>query len=122
MSLAYGTTTPLGIAIGLGVRETYDPSSATALIVQGVLDSISAGVLLYAALVELLASDFIYDSHFRKYSIIQKASAFILLIFGAGLMALIGVCFYLYLFILYNCHFRLILTKKIFLLIIGRWA
>src|SRR5438067_1146701 len=47
MSLAYGTTTPLGIAIGLGVRETYDPSSATALIVQGVLDSISAGVLLY---------------------------------------------------------------------------
>ena len=64
--------TPLGIAIGLGVRETYDPSSATALIVQGVLDSISAGILLYAALVELLASDFIYGSHFRKYPVASE--------------------------------------------------
>ncbi|CAH1759374.1 14592_t:CDS:2 [Entrophospora sp. SA101] len=90
MSLAYGATTPLGIAIGLSVRETYNPSSSTALIVQGVLDAISAGILLYAALVELLASDFIYGSQFRKYSTLQKLYAFFLLLLGAGMMALIG--------------------------------
>ncbi|CAJ0769153.1 24847_t:CDS:2, partial [Entrophospora sp. SA101] len=89
MSLAYGATTPLGIAIGLSVRETYNPSSSTALIVQGVLDAISAGILLYAALVELLASDFIYGSQFRKYSTLQKLYAFFLLLLGAGMMALI---------------------------------
>ncbi|CAB4445925.1 unnamed protein product [Rhizophagus irregularis] len=90
MSLAYGTTTPFGIAIGLGVRETYDPNSATALIVQGVLDSISAGILLYAALVELIANDFIYDSKFREKPTIYQTSAFIFLLLGAGIMALIG--------------------------------
>ncbi|RIA85179.1 Zinc/iron permease [Glomus cerebriforme] len=90
MSLAYGTTTPIGIAIGLGVRQTYDPESVTALIVQGVLDSISAGILLYAALVELIANDFIYDPKFRKKPTKYQASAFILLLLGAGIMALIG--------------------------------
>jgi zinc transporter 1/2/3 len=90
MSLAYGTTTPFGIAIGLGVRESYNPDSPTALIVQGVLDSISAGILLYAALVELIASDFIYDPKFRKKSTTYQASAFIFLLLGAGIMSLIG--------------------------------
>ncbi|CAJ0627182.1 465_t:CDS:2 [Entrophospora sp. SA101] len=94
MSLAYGATTPLGIAIGLSVRETYNPSSSTALIVQGVLDAISAGILLYAALVELLASDFIYGSQFRKYSTLQKLYAFFLLLLGAGMMALIEFIIY----------------------------
>ena len=90
MSLAYGTTTPFGIAIGLGVHQTYDPNSQTALIVQGVLDSISAGILLYAALVELVANDFIYDPNFREKSTVHQASAFILLALGAGIMAAIG--------------------------------
>ncbi|GBB91738.1 hypothetical protein RclHR1_01910022 [Rhizophagus clarus] len=90
MSLAYGATTPFGIAIGLGVRQSYNPNSATALIVQGILDSISAGILLYAALVELIANDFIYDPKFRKKPTIYQASAFLLLLLGAGTMALIG--------------------------------
>jgi hypothetical protein len=39
--------TPLGIAIGLGVRETYNGNGATANIVSGILDATSAGILLY---------------------------------------------------------------------------
>ena len=45
-ALLYGIRTPVGIAIGLGVRTTYNPNSATASIVSGVLDSLSAGVLV----------------------------------------------------------------------------
>ena len=45
-ALLYGITTPVGIAISLGVRTTYNPNSATASIVSGVLDSLSAGVLV----------------------------------------------------------------------------
>src|SRR3954452_24912787 len=80
MAFAYGTTTPIGIAIGLGVRETYNPDSATAKIVTGILDSISAGILLYAAFVELIANDFIYDQKFRKKPVRYQSSAFILLL------------------------------------------
>ena len=52
-ALLYGITTPVGIAIGLGVRSTYNPNSTTPSIVSGVLDSLSAGVLIYTGLVEV---------------------------------------------------------------------
>ncbi|KAL4732788.1 hypothetical protein ACLX1H_001808 [Fusarium chlamydosporum] len=61
LCLAYGLTTPIAIAIGLGVRTTYDSGSFTANVVSGVLDSISAGILIYTGFVEMLARDFIFN-------------------------------------------------------------
>lgn len=49
----YGLTTPLGIAVGLGVRTLYNPGSTTASIVSGTLDSLSSGILVYTGLVEV---------------------------------------------------------------------
>lgn len=57
--VVYAFCTPIGMAIGLGVRNTYSPESVTASIVSGILDSISAGILLYTGLVELLAHEFL---------------------------------------------------------------
>ncbi|KAJ7105550.1 hypothetical protein C8R44DRAFT_639174, partial [Mycena epipterygia] len=47
-AIVYGLSMPVavGIAIGLAVRSTYNPGSATASIVSGVLDSLSAGILM----------------------------------------------------------------------------
>lgn len=42
-----------GIAVGLGVRSTYNPNSTTANIVSGILDAFSAGILIYTGLVEV---------------------------------------------------------------------
>ena len=52
-ALLFAVTTPLGIAVGLGVKSTYNPGSTTASIVSGVLDSLSAGILIYTGLVEV---------------------------------------------------------------------
>jgi zinc transporter 1/2/3 len=52
-AVLYGLTTPLGIAVGLGVRDTYNPGSTTASIVSGVLDALSAGILMYTGFVEV---------------------------------------------------------------------
>lgn len=52
-AIIYGLTTPIGIAVGLGVRTTYNPGSTTASIVSGVLDAFSAGILIYTGLVEV---------------------------------------------------------------------
>lgn len=49
-AIVYACTTPIGLAIGLGVRTSYDPTSTTALIVSGVLDAVSAGILLVRGL------------------------------------------------------------------------
>jgi zinc transporter 1/2/3 len=85
----YGITTPLAIAIGLGVRTSYAPKSHTSLIVQGVLNAISAGFLIYSGLVELLAKDFLVDpKRTRNLSKLTLNVAYVFL--GAGIMALIG--------------------------------
>lgn len=90
LSLAYGLSTPIAIAIGLGVRNSYPPEGRTTLITNGVFDSISAGILIYTALVELMAHEFMFSSSMRKASIKTVLSAFGLLCLGAALMALLG--------------------------------
>jgi zinc transporter 1/2/3 len=86
---AYGLTTPISIAIGLGVRNTYNPGSYTANVVSGVLDAISAGILIYTGLVELLARDFLFDPHRTRDDKRLTFMVFSLLL-GAGIMALLG--------------------------------
>lgn len=88
-SAVYGLTTPIAIAIGLGLRKTYNPGSNTANIVSGVFDSVSAGILIYTALVELLARDFIFDPC-RTNDRRRLAFMVITTILGAGVMALLG--------------------------------
>ncbi|KAJ9486376.1 hypothetical protein VN97_g6966 [Penicillium thymicola] len=86
---AYGLTTPISIAIGIGLRTTYNPGSFTANVVSGVLDSISAGILIYTGLVELLARDFLFDPH-RTQDNKRLAFMVVTMILGAGIMALLG--------------------------------
>jgi ZIP Zinc transporter len=60
------------------------------LIVNGVFDSISAGILIYTGLVELVAHEFMFSSTMRKAKAKLLLSAFVLMCLGAGLMALHG--------------------------------
>jgi solute carrier family 39 (zinc transporter), member 1/2/3 len=89
LCIAYGLTTPISIAIGLGLRTTYNSGSYTANVVNGVLDAISAGILIYTGLVELLARDFIFNPERTRDN---KRLTFMLvsLFLGAALMALLG--------------------------------
>lgn len=90
LGFGYSLSTPIAIAIGLGVRTTYAPGSATALITNGVFDSISAGILLYTGLVELMAHEFIFSSYMSKAPLKTMLLAFFWMCLGAGLMALLG--------------------------------
>jgi solute carrier family 39 (zinc transporter), member 1/2/3 len=90
LALGYGLSTPLAIGIGLGVRKTYPPGSQTTLIVNGCFDSISAGILIYTGLVELMAHEFMFSNTMRKARIRTVLTAFGLMCLGAGLMALLG--------------------------------
>ncbi|EPS30396.1 Zinc-regulated transporter 1 [Penicillium oxalicum] len=90
LGMAFGISTPIAIAIGLGVRNSYPPTGKTTLIVNGVFDSISAGILIYTALVELMAHEFMFSNAMRKAPIREVLAAFTLLCMGAALMALLG--------------------------------
>lgn len=89
LCLAYGLTTPIAIAIGLGVRTTYNSGSYTANVVSGLLDSISSGILIYTGFVEMIARDFLFNPH-RTQDKKRLAFMLISLYLGTGIMALLG--------------------------------
>ncbi|XP_047074107.1 zinc transporter 10-like [Lolium rigidum] len=59
MAFFFAITTPAGITVGAGIASFYNPNSPRALIIEGILDSMSAGILIYMALVDLIAADFL---------------------------------------------------------------
>ncbi|CAG7994366.1 unnamed protein product [Penicillium nalgiovense] len=90
LGLVYRASTPIAIAIGLGVRKTYPATGRTTLIVNGVFDSISGGILVYVGLVELMAHEFMFTPSMRRAPIQTVLAALLLLSSGAALMALLG--------------------------------
>ncbi|KAL2753562.1 hypothetical protein ACRALDRAFT_1082896 [Sodiomyces alcalophilus JCM 7366] len=90
MALAYGFTTPVGQAIGIGTHSLYDPESEFGLILVGTMNAISSGLLVYASLVELLAEDFLSDESWRVLRGKKRVVACLLVFAGAFGMSLVG--------------------------------
>ena len=92
MSFLYGVTTPIGQAIGLAVHTLYDPASQFGLLMVGIVNAISAGLLLYAGLVQLLAEDFLSDHSYVDLQGRKRLEACAAVIAGSMLMAFVGAC------------------------------
>ncbi|CAL0310266.1 unnamed protein product [Lupinus luteus] len=88
MATFFSLTTPIGIAIGMGISSVYEENSQTALIVEGVFNSSSAGILIYMALVDLLAADFMSPTLQNNFKL--QLGANISLLLGAGCMSLLA--------------------------------
>lgn len=88
MVFFFAFTTPFGIALGIGLSNIYSDDSPTALIVVGLLNACSAGLLNYMALVELLAADFLGPNLQANLKLQFWSYASVLL--GAGGMALMA--------------------------------
>ena len=72
------------------MRQSFSPEGQTTLIVNGIFDSISAGILIYTGLVELMAHEFMFSPYMQKGPVSRTLYAFGLMTLGAGLMALLG--------------------------------
>ena len=79
---AFGTTAPIGQAIGLITRNSYDPESAFALILVGFFNAFSSGLLIYAGLVDLLHADFLSEEADRTMHGKMKIWAFMYVLMG----------------------------------------
>ncbi|KAI1143624.1 ZIP zinc/iron transport family [Hypoxylon sp. FL0543] len=90
LALGYALSTPIAIAIGLGVRTTLEPGSPKTLIINGIFDSISAGILIYTGLVELLAHEFMFNSYMRNAGLKVQLFALGCVALGCGLMAVLA--------------------------------
>ncbi|BCS24222.1 uncharacterized protein APUU_40666S [Aspergillus puulaauensis] len=90
MSLAYGCTTPIGQAIGIATHSLYSPDSEVGLLLVGTMNAISAGLLIFASLVELLSEDFLSDESWRVLRGRSRVIACVLVFAGAFCMSLVG--------------------------------
>ncbi|KAI1306562.1 ZIP zinc/iron transport family [Xylaria venustula] len=91
LGFGYALSTPISIAIGLGIRMTLQPGSGNAMLINGVFDSISAGILIYTGLVELLAHEFMFNEHMRKAGLKVQFFALLCVAVGIGLMAVLAI-------------------------------
>ncbi|GLJ39372.1 hypothetical protein SUGI_0804000 [Cryptomeria japonica] len=88
MAFFFSITTPFGIAVGIAISSTYNENSPTALIVEGMFNSVSAGILIYMALVDLLAADFLGPRMQSKVGL--QLWSYASLFLGIGAMSLMA--------------------------------
>lgn len=82
--------TPIGQAIGLATHTLYSPESQTGLLLVGIMNAISAGLLSWASLAELLMEDFLSDESWKVLRGRERLVACVLVLAGAFGMSLIG--------------------------------
>ncbi|CAN0846479.1 Zinc transporter 1 [Linum grandiflorum] len=90
MAIFFSLTTPVGIGIGMAISSKYTDNSPNSLIVQGTFTSASAGILVYMALVDLLATDFMSSNMLLSDFRIQFG-AYASLFLGAGSMSVLAL-------------------------------
>lgn len=90
-ALAFTLCTPVAVAVGLGVRHSFAPFSRGALLVNGICDAISSGILIYTGVADLMAHEFFHSDSFKGTDSFKlKLYAYFIMCLGAGIMALIG--------------------------------
>ncbi|KAK2042923.1 ZIP zinc/iron transporter [Colletotrichum somersetense] len=87
LATIYGLSTPLAIAVGIAAKPN---SAQTQTLVNGIFDSISAGILMYTGLVELLAHEFMFNPQMRKSPLKVQLFAFGCVALGACVMAILA--------------------------------
>ncbi|CAA0825378.1 Probable zinc transporter 10 [Striga hermonthica] len=88
MAFFFAVTTPFGIGLGMILSTTYKENSPRALITVGLLNASSAGLLIYMALVDLLAADFMGPK--LQGSVRLQVKSFAAVLLGAGGMSLMA--------------------------------
>ncbi|KAF5751349.1 ZIP metal ion transporter family [Tripterygium wilfordii] len=92
MCFMFSVTTPVGIVLGMIVYSLtgYDDSNPNALIMEGLLGSLSSGILIYMGLVDLIAVDFFHNKLMKSTPRMKKAS-FVALVLGSTSMSILAL-------------------------------
>ncbi|CAF2130413.1 hypothetical protein BRARA_K01776 [Brassica rapa] len=88
MAFFFAGTTPSGIFLGIALSSIYRDNSPTALITIGLLNACSAGMLIYMALVDLLATEFM--GSMLQGSIKLQIKCFAAALLGCAVMSVVA--------------------------------
>jgi solute carrier family 39 (zinc transporter), member 1/2/3 len=91
LAVLFAITVPIGISIGLLTLRRNGVNGPQLQFVQGIMSAVSAGMLVYAACVEMLAGDFVMDPLLWRSGFRRQALAVVSLLAGAAGMSIIGM-------------------------------
>lgn len=89
MGGTFALITPIGMAIGIGVLNTFNGNDPSTIVALGTLDALSAGILAWVGIVEMLARDWMHGQLLNAGPI-RTASAMFALVCGMVLMSVLG--------------------------------
>ncbi|ELR07226.1 hypothetical protein VC83_01360 [Pseudogymnoascus destructans] len=89
MPLTFAVITPIGMAIGIGVLNTFNGNNPSTIIALGTLDALSAGVLIWVGLVSLWAHDWLFGD-LKDAPLVRTVVAGVSFVGGSVLMGVLG--------------------------------
>jgi zinc transporter 1/2/3 len=89
MAGIFALITPVGMAIGIGVLNQFNGNDPSTIIAIGTLDALSAGILAWVGLVEMLARDWLHGKLLAA-GLARTTSALFALVAGLILMSVLG--------------------------------
>jgi zinc transporter 1/2/3 len=91
MAAAFALITPIGMAIGLGVLNSFNGNEKSTLIALGTLDALSAGILVWVGVIDMWARDWVIEGGEMLNAKIGKVmTGGISLVTGMILMGVLG--------------------------------
>ena len=85
----FALITPIGMAIGIGVLNSFNGNDPSTIVAIGTLDALSAGILAWVGIVEMLARDWMHG-RLLNAGLIRTLAALFALVCGMVLMSVLG--------------------------------
>jgi solute carrier family 39 (zinc transporter), member 1/2/3 len=89
LGLAFAITTPIGMAIGIGILTEFNGNNPSTIIAIGTLNAFSAGILLWIGITEMWFKEWWYGP-LAHAGIAKTLVGFFGLVLGLVLMSLLG--------------------------------
>jgi zinc transporter 1/2/3 len=89
MATIFALITPVGMAIGIGVLNQFNGNDPSTIVAIGTLDALSAGILAWVGIVELLAREWLHG-RLMNAGLVRTMCAMLALICGLVLMSVLG--------------------------------
>ncbi|ROT38060.1 zinc/iron transporter protein [Sodiomyces alkalinus F11] len=88
---AFALITPVGMAIGIGVLDHFNGNDPSTVLAIGILDAVSAGILVWVGVVEMWAEDWMFgSSELMNANWVVTTLAMFGMMAGMALMGLLG--------------------------------
>lgn len=89
MAGAFALIMPIGMAIGIGVLKKFNGNDPSTIVAIGTLDALSAGILAWVGIVDMLARDWMHGKLLNA-GLFRTVCAMFALICSLVLMSVLG--------------------------------